>query len=69
MGNALSRHTETFIVRLWSEYLAQTPPTWRGEIQHVGSREVMRFANLHEMEDWIQGQIQSSGGEHEEQQR
>jgi hypothetical protein len=49
----LSRRTETFIVRLWAEYLGQAPPCWRGEIEHVGRREVMRFGSLGEMNDWI----------------
>jgi hypothetical protein len=50
----LVRHTETFIVRLWVEYLEQTPPTWRGEIEHVGEESVIRFGSLHEMNHFIQ---------------
>ena len=53
MGTYLSRHTETFVVRLWAEYLEQTPPAWRGEIEHVGQGEVMHFRNLEELNDWI----------------
>ena len=53
MSDRLSRRTETFIVRLWTEYLEQTPPTWRGEIEHVGRWEVMRFGGLREMSDQI----------------
>ena len=47
------RRTEAFIVRLWAEYLEQTPPSWRGEIQHVESGEVRRFATFGEMTDFI----------------
>ena len=49
----LRRCTETFIVRLWAEYLEQTPPSWRGEIQYVESGEVMRFGTLGEVSDCI----------------
>jgi hypothetical protein len=48
-----SRHTETFIVRLWAEYLEQTSPAWRGEIEHVGSKEVMHFGDLEEASEQI----------------
>lgn len=50
----LVRHTETFIVRLWVEYLEQTTPTWRGEIEHVGEGGATRFGSLKEMNDFIQ---------------
>ena len=55
----VSRRTETFIVRLWAEYLEQTPPAWRGEIEHVGSKEVMHFGNLDEMSRWIQKRVET----------
>jgi len=50
-----TRRTETFIVRLWAEYLEQAPPAWRGEIEHVGSKEVMHFGNVDEMLEFIEG--------------
>ncbi len=50
----LVRRTETFIVRIWAEYLEQTPPAWRGEIEHVGEEDVIRFGSLNEMSDFIQ---------------
>ena len=50
----LSRRTETFIVRIWAEYLEQMPPTWRGEIEHIGSKEVTHFGSLKEISDIIQ---------------
>ena len=55
MSGRLSRRTETFIVRLWAEYLEQTPPSWRGEIKRVGSGEVKRFGNVDEMLEFIEG--------------
>jgi hypothetical protein len=50
----LVRRTETFIVRMWAEYLDQTPPIWRGEIEHVGSGKVTRFKDLSEIDGHIQ---------------
>ena len=43
MSGQFARCTETLIVRLWAEYLEQAPPAWRGEIEHVGGREVARL--------------------------
>lgn len=54
MSDRLSRRTETFIVRLWAEYLEQTPPSWRGEVEHVGGKGVTHFRDLREMSRWIQ---------------
>jgi len=45
----------TVIVRLWAEYLEQTVPTWRGEIEHVGSGEVKRFGDVSKMLEFIEG--------------
>ena len=49
------RLTETFIVRLWAEYLEQATPARRGEIKHVGSKEVMRFGEVGKMLEIIEG--------------
>ncbi|MBN1815158.1 MAG: hypothetical protein JXA14_25220 [Anaerolineae bacterium] len=49
----LVRHTETFIVRIWAEYLEQTPPIWRGEIEHVSSKQVIHFRNINGMIDFM----------------
>ena len=45
----------TFIVRLWAEYLEQTPPAWRGEIEHVGGGEVNRFGDVSKMLRFVEG--------------
>jgi len=45
----LSRCTEIFVVRIWAEYLEQVPPIWQGEIEHVRSRQVVRFKSVDEM--------------------
>jgi hypothetical protein len=49
LSHRFSRRTETFIVRFWIEYLEQTPPAWRGEIEHVSGGEVLRFHDWEEM--------------------
>lgn len=61
-GQALPRRTVTFIVRVWAEYLEQTPPVWRGEIEQVDSKEVRRFGSLRAMNDWI-GRLLTPEGE------
>ncbi|MGC9522499.1 MAG: hypothetical protein ACP5HG_11545 [Anaerolineae bacterium] len=43
------RRTRAFILRIWGEYLDQTPPTWRGEIENADTQEVRRFGSLEEM--------------------
>jgi hypothetical protein len=43
------RATRTFILRIWSEYLDQTPPSWRGEIENVKTKEVTRFSSREEL--------------------
>jgi len=53
VSDRLSRRTVTFIVRVWAEYREQTPPVWRGEIEDVESREVMRFQTLGEVTDHL----------------
>lgn len=47
MSDFLPRRTATFIVRIWAEYLEQTPPAWRGEIEHIegGERAYLREAS------------------------
>jgi hypothetical protein len=64
-----SRHTETFIVRLWAEYLKQTSPTWRGEIEHVGSREVMHFGDLEEVSEQIRRCVRAQDHIHEQEEK
>jgi len=55
MSGQFTRCTETLIVRLWVEYLEQTPPTWRGEIKHIKSEKVARFVDLGKMLEFIEG--------------
>jgi hypothetical protein len=53
----LHRRTETFVVRVWAEYLEQTPPAWRGEIERVGSGEVIRFSGANQILALIEDSI------------
>jgi hypothetical protein len=55
MDNPLSRRTVVFVVRVWAEYLEQTPPAWRGEIEHVGMGEAMRFGDVGTMLEFLEG--------------
>ncbi|MGC9349221.1 MAG: hypothetical protein ACP5JG_13855 [Anaerolineae bacterium] len=54
MNSLLTRHTRTFILRIWAEYLEQTPPTWRGEIEDVTTKEVTRFHSQEELAACLQ---------------
>ncbi len=54
MRDYLPRRTVTFIARVWAEYLEQTPPTWRGEIKHIKSEEVMYFGDMDKMLEFIE---------------
>jgi len=54
VSDRLPRRTVIFIVRVWAEYLEQTPPVWRGEVEDVESKEVTRFQTLDEVTDHLQ---------------
>ncbi len=43
MDQTLKRHTITFIVRIWAEYLEQSPPQCRGEIERLDKPEKAHF--------------------------
>ena len=53
----LTRHTVVYIVRVWVEYVRETPPVWRGEVALVGSEEVHHFRNLEELSELIRRSI------------
>jgi len=48
--------SNTFIVRIWLEW-SKTAPDWRGQIEHVQSRQKCAFLNLEEMVTFIQGYV------------
>jgi hypothetical protein len=52
----LKRHTATFIIRLWAEYLDQEPPTYRGEIESVTSSQKIAFGDLSVLVTFLQEQ-------------
>lgn len=58
-GQALPRRTVIFIVRVWAEYLEETPPLWRGEIERADTREVKRFQTLEEVIEHVR---ENAGG-------
>ena len=47
------RHTVTYIVRIWAEYLDESPPHWRGVIDVVESGEQHSFATLKDVTEFI----------------
>jgi hypothetical protein len=49
-----ARHTATFIVRIWTEYLTPEHSLWRGEIENVRTQEVVRFRELGQIEAYMQ---------------
>lgn len=51
-----------FIVRIWREW-SQNGSGWRGQIEHVQSRQKYAFLNLGEMVKFMQGYVAISAGE------
>ncbi len=49
MDSLPRRETMTFVLRVWAEYLRQSPPSWRGEIEQVGGGRRFYFGSLEEM--------------------
>lgn len=49
----LERRTESFVIRIWAEYLDQIPASWRGEAEHVGSQLLIRFTEQGELLEFI----------------
>ena len=53
MEKSLERKTALFIVRLWTEYLQRDPPAFRGEIEHVLSKQKYYFINIEELNQFL----------------
>lgn len=53
MSKSLERQTTLFIIRLWSEHLTRDPPTFRGEIEHVLSKQKYYFLNIEELNQFL----------------
>ena len=49
-----SRRTVTYIVRIWAEYLEESPPRWCGVVEPVGDGEKIHFTHLHQIVELIQ---------------
>ena len=49
-----SRRTVTYIVRIWAEYLDESPPRWCGVVEPVGGGEKIHFTHLNQIVDCIQ---------------
>lgn len=66
MSEPLRRRTVTFIVRMWTEYLEQTPPAWRGEIEHVGSGEKAHFREASDVVRFIAAHVSEAAARRED---
>lgn len=66
MKSPLTRRTVTYIVRVWTEYLGETPPVWRGEVALVNGEEVHYFRDLEEMTAWIRRYAESESEDRSE---
>ena len=65
MHQSPARHTRTFILRIWREYLDETPPIWRGEVEDTRTQETARFSSLEQMNAIVHAwSITESGGRH-----
>ena len=53
MINSIKRQTNLFIVRLWTEYLLRDPPAFRGEVEHVISKQKYYFINMEELNQFL----------------
>jgi len=53
MDKSLERKTSLFIIRLWTEYLQRDPPAFRGEIEHVISKQKYYFINIEELNQFL----------------
>lgn len=57
MKTTFHRHTITFVVRLWVEYLDQSTPSWRGEVERLDSGEHAHFQHLPQILAFIRRSI------------
>lgn len=62
MSARLARRTETFVVRIWAEYLEQTPPAWRGEVEHVGSGHKVYLQEASDVLEFIAAHTSEAAG-------
>ncbi|MBN1668506.1 MAG: hypothetical protein JW862_15535 [Anaerolineales bacterium] len=57
MSLSPQRHTISFIIRIWAEYLEADPPGWRGVIKAVDTEQELVFSDLKEIAELIQQMI------------
>lgn len=65
MTDPLRRQTAIFVIRVWTEYLKECPPIWRGELEQAMGGQKSLFNNQEEMLELIRkhtlGQVQTEG--------
>ena len=54
MTHQIQRRTIVFIVRLWGEYLNESPPCWRGVVEGCEPGELTPFATINDLTKLIQ---------------
>ena len=54
MTHQIQRRTLVFIVRLWGEYLNESPPCWRGVVEGCEPGEKVPFATIIDLNKLIQ---------------
>jgi hypothetical protein len=62
LGNLVTfnpkRKTITYIVRIWAEYLNESPPGWRGVLEAIDDGEKSHFTDLNQITKIIQVKTQ-----------
>ena len=59
MTYTTKRKTVSYIVRIWAEYLDESPPRWRGVVETVRDGEQIHFTELSQVLSIIQQKTQS----------
>ncbi|MGE5463286.1 MAG: hypothetical protein ACM3PS_08020 [Syntrophothermus sp.] len=61
MENYPRANGSTFIIRIWLEW-SESGSCWRGQIEHIQSRQKSAFLNLEEMGGFIQNFVAIPAG-------
>jgi hypothetical protein len=59
-ASSSQRNEELFVVRLWREQQAPSR-SWRGSVEHVGSKRRYHFSNLSDLIDFIRLRLTEDG--------
>jgi hypothetical protein len=62
--NQPNLHSQLFTVRLWVETLGDGQTEWRGQVQHVVSREKQYFRDWSSLLAFLQAKLQELEDDH-----